>query len=109
MNKWTCAIPALLLVAGTALAQQEPSTLPAVKVTVMHAGTEEFVTVACKTPEEMTSDDVRRILDVKDPAKVPALRKKLVGAATEACAAGETEILVSRSADSGDLTWKAAD
>lgn len=109
MNRWTCAIPALLL-AGTALAQQqEPTDLPAVRVTVMHVGSEEFVTVGCESPDEMTNDDVQRVLDVKDPARVPALRKQLIGAAGEACASKIGKIMVSRSADSGDLTWKAAD
>lgn len=108
MNRWAFAIPTLLL-AGMALAQQpEPTELPAVRVMVMHGGPEEFVTVSCKTPDEMTMDDVHRVLDVKDPTKVVGLRKQLVAAATEACAASIEKIMVSRTGDSSDVTWKAA-
>lgn len=109
MNRWAFAIPTLL-VAGMALAQQpEPTELPAVRVMVMHGGPEEFVTVSCKTPDEMTMDDVQRVLDVKDPTKVLGLRKQLVAAATEACSARIEKIMVSRTGDSSDVTWKAAD
>lgn len=100
----SCKAFLLVLVGGVAAAQQR---LPS--VTVTYSGSEQFVTVACSAPEAITSDDAQRVLDVKDVAQIRGLRTKLIGAASEACAAKVPKILVSRTASGGSLTWKAAD
>lgn len=101
MAKKLMVAGSLLLAGGAALAQ---STLPTVEV---RAETEETLSIACQDPAPPSLKDVERVLGISDPAQSPGLRKKLMGVAEEACAAGEPRIQVLRGASGKGLTWKA--
>lgn len=91
----------LALVAGAVCAQ---ATLPTVEV---RAETEETLSIACQDPAPPSLKDVERVLAISDPAQTAGLRKKLMGAAREACDAGEPRIQVMRGGNGKGLTWKA--
>lgn len=98
--KMTVAV-SLLFVGGAASAQ---SSLPTVEVS---AESEETLTIACREPAPPSLKEVERVLEIGDPALTVPLRKELMGAAAEACAAGEPRIQVVRGASSRELSWKA--
>jgi hypothetical protein len=100
MNDKRMFVAALLLVATTAAAQ---TTLQTVEV---RADSAESVDIACSQPD-VSIQDTERVLAISDHSQSPALRRRLVDAATEACHAGAPRIEVARGS-SGSLTWKAA-
>ena len=94
---------AAVLACGAVPAQQR---LGEVKV---RADTRESMSVPCADPASVPTEDVERVLAIKDPSQTPALRTKLISAAGEACRAGVPSILVSRGNGGKSLTWKALD
>lgn len=93
------ALP-LLLAGSLALAQQ---ALTAVEV---RADSEMSLRISCDNPIKPSIQEVDRILGVTDEGQSYGLRRKLMDAAAEACAAGEPRIQVSRGSDGQALAWK---
>lgn len=101
MNDKRVLVAALLLATTTAAAQTAT-----MKTVVVKASTAESVDVACDRPD-ISIQDTERVLAVNDHTHTPALRKGLIGAATEACRTDVPRIEVARGASG--LTWKAVE
>ncbi|MGN6512330.1 MAG: hypothetical protein ACTHKZ_01980 [Lysobacteraceae bacterium] len=97
-----CLVACALLLAGGAAMTQD---LPTVEV---RAGSLETVTVPCAQPDSVTPQDVERVLSLEDSSMTRDLRKKLIGAVSDACKAGVPHILVARGPN-GTLNWKQAE
>jgi hypothetical protein len=91
-----------VLLVGSAAAQ---TSLPTVEV---RADTRESVTVSCTQPDTVSAQDVERVLSLEDSSMTRDLRKKFIGAVSDACKAGVPHIVVARGAH-GSLSWKQAD
>ena len=90
----------LVLASGAALAQEPLTTVE------VRAESEASLTIACDNPSEPSLKEVESVLAISDPSAAAGMRTTLMGAAAEACAAGEARIQVQRGG-SNSLTWKA--
>ena len=98
------AVSFAVLAFGTAVAQDE---LPLQTIEVRADESERTMVIACVDPATPNLQEVGRVLAVTNPADLNGLRDKLMEVASEACAAKQPRISVSRTA-SGSLTWKPA-
>ncbi len=89
-----------MMLGGAAVAQQSLTTVE------VRAESERSLMIACDNPSKPSLKEVEHVLAISDPSVAPALRTKLMGAAAEACVAGEPRIQVTRGG-SNSLTWKA--
>ena len=96
----------LLVALSLALASSAASAQEALTTVEVRAESERSLMIACDSPSKPSLKDVEHVLAISDPSAAPALRTKLMGAAAEACAAGEARIQVTRGG-SNSLTWKA--
>ena len=96
----------LLVALSLALASSAASAQEALTTVEVRAESERSLMIACDSPSKPSLKEVEHVLAISDPSAAPALRTKLMGAAAEACAAGEPRIQVMRGG-SNSLTWKA--
>lgn len=89
----------LMLAVSAALAQE---TLASVEV---RADSEGSLVVACDKPSKPSLKEVERVLGIS--SQTANFRNKLMGAAAEACKAGEPRIQVMHDVDGKSLKWKA--
>ena len=96
----------LLVALSMALASGAASAQEALTTVEVRAESERSLMIACDNPSKPSLKEVEHVLAISDPSVAPALRTKLMGAAAEACVAGEARIQVTRGG-SNSLTWKA--
>jgi hypothetical protein len=96
----------LLVALSMALASGATPAQEALSTVEVRAESDRSLTIACDSPSKPSLKDVEHVLAINDPSEAPGLRTKLMGAAAEACAAGEARIQVMRGG-SNSLTWKA--
>lgn len=90
-----------LLASGAVMPQTVLETV------VVRASSAETVRLSCSDPV-MSVQDAQRVMSIKDPALVNAMRKQLINAASAACKAGVPKIKVARTGGKS-LSWEAAD
>jgi hypothetical protein len=93
---------ALLAASGATLANP---VLPAVAV---HADPANQLTIACAAPSLPSRAEVVSLLNINDSTQATRLRNKLMIAASDACSAGASKIVVVRGANGQSLSWKSA-
>lgn len=96
----------LLVALSLALASSTTFAQEAFTTVEVRADSDMSLNIACTNPSEPSLKEVEHVLAISDPSEAPGLRTKLMGAAAEACAAGEARIQVMRGG-SNSLTWKA--
>ena len=96
----------LLVALSMALASSATHAQEALSTVEVRAESERSLVIACDNPAKPSLKEVEHVLAISDTSVAPALRTKLMGAAAEACAAGEARIQVTRGG-SNSLTWKA--
>lgn len=94
------AAVAMMLAGSAAVAQQSLTTVE------VRADAEMPLKIACATPSSPPIQDVDRVLGITDKSQSYLLRRKLMAAAAEACAAGEPKIQITRGPDGQSLAWK---
>jgi hypothetical protein len=101
MKRISPVLAALLLVGGTAMAQ-DIVVLETIEVRPLHGDVMEFGCSAQYTPKAI---DVENLLQIKDRTQTQQLTNKLMGAVQQACAAGEPTIVVERSKSGQSVIW----
>ena len=89
-----------MMLGGAAVAQQSLTTVE------VRADAEMPLTIACAAPSSPPIQEVDRVLGITDKSQSYLLRRKLMAAAAEACAAGEPKIEITRGPDGQSLAWK---
>jgi hypothetical protein len=94
MNTRTIVFTALLLASGSALAQT--AQLQTIEVRPMEGATGSVMNFDCNALERPTQEQTQALLAIHDETQVREMRKTLMEAVTDACAAGTPVLVIER-------------
>jgi hypothetical protein len=103
MNRKSVVLVILLLSSGAAFAKDQ--NISSVQVRPFER---DRLEMACAGQAKPAPARVERLLSITDRTQTNELGNRLMGAVSEACNAGVSNIVVARAASGHSLTWRAA-